>query len=374
MRYSRMKYLWLVLVGVLAIVSGYVFIEYIRSFSGEKILAAALGKTLAVFYFAPLGRFNNSFLTIFFWCFIILTLGWQRFFPAKPAQKIFSVSFAQDLVWFFYEAILQTLIVVVYVDLMIRYYNQHFSSLTITSLNQSPVWVRFLLALLLLDFLYWAQHYCNHKVPLFWRFHALHHSQKELNFFTDFRYHVLEYIVRHTFLVIPFLILKVNAPIIMAFVIFQRWYTPFYHGNIRTNLGPLKYILVTPQSHRVHHSLDAGHRDTNFGAIFSIWDFLLGTQCKDFEIYPETGIEDKGFPHEAKLGLKSLLLTPFYQLLYPFLNSGYPSGQPALGGGSQQDQYGSSPEAEQTLESGRDGRSRQEIGSEWNGGLSQPKV
>jgi hypothetical protein len=134
----------------------------------------------------------------------------------------------------------------------------------------------------------------------------------------------------------------------MAFVIFQRWYTPFYHGNIRTNLGPLKYILVTPQSHRVHHSLDAGHRDTNFGALFSIWDFILRTQCKDFDVYPETGIEDKGFPHEAKLGMKNLLLTPFYQLLYPFLNN-------------RQDQYVSSYEAEQTPGLAGNSGIRQEI-------------
>jgi len=318
---SQIKNLSLFLLGALAIALGYLFIEHIGQFSGEKILAASYDRAFTAFYLAPIWRVKNSFLTIFFWSVIVVALCLQWFFPAKPAQRIFSVSFAHDLVWFFYEAVLHTLIVLIYVDFLTRCYNKNFSSLTITSLSQAPVWLRFLLAVLLLDFLYWAQHYCNHKVPIFWRFHTLHHSQKELNFFTDFRYHVLEYIVRHTFLVIPFLILKIDAQLIVAFALFQRWYSPFYHSNIRTTLGPLKYILVTPQSHRVHHSLDAGHRDTNFGAIFSIWDFLLGTQFKNFDVYPETGIEDEDFPHEQKLELKSLFLTPVHQLLYPFFLS-----------------------------------------------------
>jgi sterol desaturase/sphingolipid hydroxylase (fatty acid hydroxylase superfamily) len=191
--------------------------------------------------------------------------------------------------------------------------------LTITSLNQLPGWSKFLIALLLLDFLFWAQHYCNHKVPLLWRFHVLHHSQRELNFFTDFRYHVVEYLVRYTFIAIPLLFLRVDPPIIAAFAIFQRWYSRFYHGNIRTNLGPLKYILVTPQSHRVHHSLESSHRDKNFGAIFSVWDFLLGTQCKAFDVYPATGVADEKFPHERTGQARNLLLNPFHQMLYPFL-------------------------------------------------------
>jgi hypothetical protein len=79
-------------------------------------------------------------------------------------------------------------------------------------------------------------HFFNHHVSLFWPFHAVHHSQKHLSFFTDFRYHIVEYIVRHTVLVIPFLIFQINTPTIVVFAVFKRWYTRFYHGNIRTIL------------------------------------------------------------------------------------------------------------------------------------------
>ena len=302
---------------MLAIALGYLFIRYFHRFSWATLSTATYAKMANIYYYF-LSLLKDRILAISFWCSIVLTLCLQYLIPAKPIQKIFSVSFAQDLVWFFYEMMLNAFILAFYVEYLTRLYNQHFSNLTITSLSQSPGWIRFLLSLLLVDFLYWSQHYCHHKVPLLWRFHALHHSQKEINFFTDFRYHVVEYVVRYTFLIIPGLIMKLDPPVVVAYVIFSKCYSHFYHGNIRTNLGPLRYVLVTPQSHRVHHSLKPEHRDQNFGAIFSIWDFILGTQCRIFTVYPETGIADTAFPHEQKIGFKSLLLTPVAQLLYPF--------------------------------------------------------
>lgn len=318
MTHPRTKNLALFLLGTLTIAAGYICIEYLQRSSGTALAAAAYAKGANVYYYFRV-LLEDRVLAVSFWCSIVLTLVLQYLLPAKPTQKIFSVSFTQDLVWFFYEMMLNALILVFYVEYLTRFYQQYFSGLTISSLSQSPGWLRFLLSVLAVDFLYWAQHYFNHKVPFLWRFHALHHSQRELNFFTDFRYHVVEYVVRYTFVIVPFLILKLDPPVIVAYVIFSKCYSHFYHGNIRTNLGPLKYLLVTPQSHRVHHSLEAEHRDRNFGAIFSLWDFLLGTQYKTFTVYPETGIADAAFPHEQQVGLRSLLLIPLTQLLYPFL-------------------------------------------------------
>jgi len=324
MAHRRINNFALVLFGVLIAGCAYALIEHIWRLPAEKVVAAVYHKSLAVFYAPWLDLWKNSIFTIAFWCAIVLTLILQRLMPAKPDQKIFSPGFAQDLVWFIYQTVLHALIIATYVDLLTRLYAKHFSFLTITYLNQFPGWFRFLLAALLVDLLYWGQHYCNHKVPLLWKLHSVHHSQRELNFFTDFRYHFLEYIVRHTFLVIPFSVLKVEAPVIIAFGIFRQWYVRFYHGNIKTDLGPLRYILVTPQSHRVHHSVDPVHRDTNFGAILSLWDFALGTQYRNYDVYPDTGIQDQSFPHEKTVRLKSLLLTPFNQLLYPFLKTSKP--------------------------------------------------
>lgn len=268
-------------------------------------------------FWPVMNLFKYTVLTPGFWIVVALTLTLERLLPAKANQSAFGVNFRQDLVWFVYETVLHALVIVTYVQLILTVYQRHFQFLTIHAVTGWPDWIQFAIAVLLLDLMYWTQHYVNHKVPVLWSFHSVHHSQKELNFFTDFRYHVLEYVVRHTFLVIPFLILAVEAPKIVWFAVFQRWYTRVYHGNIRTSLGPLRYILVTPQSHRVHHSIESRHRDTNFGALFSIWDRLFGTQYRGYDEYPETGIEDTTFPYERSSGIGALLLTPFVQMAYP---------------------------------------------------------
>ncbi len=303
------------LVGAAAVSVLYWLAEYVHPFG----LTAWMVKqsALRVFVWSVRDLFANAILTPGFGIAVAFTLALERLIPAKPNQPLVSVSFAQDLVWFFYETILHAAIIVTYVQLLTTVYQANVPFLTIDALLAWPVWLRFAIGVLLLDLLFWGQHFTNHKFGVLWQFHTVHHSQRALNFFTDFRYHVLEYLVRHTFVVIPFLVLRVDPPQIVWFALVAGWYTRFYHGNIRTNLGPLRYVLVTPQSHRVHHSIEPRHRDTNFGSIFSIWDHLFGTQYRGYDEYPDTGIEDDAFPHETRGDVWSLLITPFVQMLYP---------------------------------------------------------
>ena len=260
---------------------------------------------------------QKTILTPAFFIVLGFTLLMEQLLPVQKKARFWTVSFAQDLVWFFYEAILHAAVIVTFIAWLMQFYYAHCNFLTIYAANRLPGWARFVFGVLALDFLYWLQHWINHKVPWLWQFHAVHHSQKELSFFSDFRYHVFEYVIRETIMVVPFLILQVDIPTIVYFSVFRSWYTRFYHGNIKINMGPLRYILVTPQSHRVHHSIELRHYDQNFGSLFSIWDFLFGTQYKGFDEYPQTGIPDPEFPHEKTKGL-SLLLTPLIQLAYPF--------------------------------------------------------
>jgi sterol desaturase/sphingolipid hydroxylase (fatty acid hydroxylase superfamily) len=291
--------------------------ERLRSLERTHPWMRVMRLALEIFY-DPFERLaKNTIFSWPFWAALALTLALERLIPAEPGRKILSVSFAHDLAWFFYEPVLTAAVLATYIALLKNVYEASFSWLTFSPLGGAPGWVRFTLALLLVDLCYWGQHVLNHRVPFLWKFHAVHHSQRQLNFFTDFRYHPFEYIIRYTFLVLPFLFLRIDPPVIVAVAVVKEWYSRFYHGNIRTNLGPLKYVLVTPQSHRVHHSSDVRHRDVNFGAMFSFWDFLFGKQYRRFDEYPETGIDDDEFPHERAVGLKSLILTPWRQMLHP---------------------------------------------------------
>ncbi len=272
-------------------------------------------RTVVRFFYNPFERlFKNIIFTIPFWGVLVLTLVLERWIPAEKDRKIFSAGFRQDIVWFFYEPFLNAFVVGTYVAVLTKLHSVYFPQWTCYGLTQMPVWLRIAVGILVVDLGYWIQHRINHAVPFLWKLHALHHSQTELNFFSDFRYHPLEYLVRHTFVTVPFIFLRIDLPVIVAMVIFKDWYSRFYHGNIRTNLGPLRFVLVTPQSHRVHHSVEREHHDRNFGAIFSIWDHLFGTQCKNYHTYPATGV-----PGEKLVGLelgdvKNRLKSPWSQM------------------------------------------------------------
>lgn len=253
-----------------------------------------------------------------FWVLFGGILVLEKLFPARREQRLFSVSFAQDLVWFFFSTTIGVTLIGIYVTFLRDFYADHLAFLTFEPIRSLPAWARFAWGALFTDFLRWLHHWVRHKVPVFWYFHAVHHSQKELNLFTQFRYHVLEYIIAHTVSTIPLLMLALDMPVIVAWNVFHMWFTRFYHANIRMNLGVLRYVIVTPQSHRIHHSYLAEHRDKNFGVLLSIWDRLLGTQIEDANIYPETGIPDPSFPHEKTARGAALITTPIVQHAYPF--------------------------------------------------------
>jgi sterol desaturase/sphingolipid hydroxylase (fatty acid hydroxylase superfamily) len=282
-----------------------------------------LAKKFDLVVYEPLVElFQGTILTPIFFIIVAVTLTLEKIMPAQKQEKFWSPSRIQDFVWFIYEAVLHAAIVVFFTWGLYKFYDRYLSFLTIKGMLNLPDWVRIAVAILVQDFCHYSQHWVHHKVPWLWNLHAVHHSQKELNFFTDFRYHVLEYVIREVFLVIPFLIFAVDPKAFVLYSVARKWYTHFYHANIKTDLGWLRYILVTPQSHRVHHSFTTRHWDKNFGSVFSIWDFLFNTQYKGWSEYPETGIPDQTFPHEKDTRLSSLLIMPVKQMIYSFQATG----------------------------------------------------
>jgi sterol desaturase/sphingolipid hydroxylase (fatty acid hydroxylase superfamily) len=182
-----------------------------------------------------------------------------------------------------------------------------------------PYSVVFVICFVLGDLLAWTYHYVKHKVPLFWRFHAVHHSAVDLSPFTDARVHLGEFFVTKTIAAAPFFVLGGNVTESVMLVLLARlWFARLIHANIRTNFGPLRHVMVTPQSHRIHHSVEARDGDRNFGAILTVWDRIFGTQVTDYARYPATGIDDPDFPMASSLSPTELFRTYGRQFVYPF--------------------------------------------------------
>ena len=243
----------------------------------------------------------------------------ERILPTDPEQPTLSAGFIQDSVWLVLGLAFTGTVLAAYTEGLKALMKGPLHFLVLPGSQRLPEAARILIGVLLGDFLAWFQHWVKHKVPWFWEFHAVHHSQRQMNLFTDLRFHYVEYLISRPIVLLPLLMLQVDALSIIGFGLLSTWQTRFYHANIRTNLGFLQYLFVTPQSHRIHHSIEAKHHDLNFGVMFSFWDRIFRTQYTGYEEYPKTGIKDASFPLEKKGGVLTPFTTFLKQLLHPFL-------------------------------------------------------
>jgi len=258
------------------------------------------------------------YLSPVFWLAIAAILLLERWMPARREQAVLSRALRTDAAYIAITHGSGFLIHFVYVAALRDVYDRWLGFLTVEAALAWPFALRVAVGILLGDLVAWVHHWVRHRVPLFWRFHAVHHAQRELNVFTDLRYHPLEYLVTLTIGALPMFALGNAFPVVALWGFASTCYTKLTHANVRTRLGPLRWVLVTPQSHRIHHSIDRRHQDTNYGVVFSIWDRLFGTQSPDDDEYPATGIDDPRFPDEwTTTGVKSLL-APVGHFLYPF--------------------------------------------------------
>jgi sterol desaturase/sphingolipid hydroxylase (fatty acid hydroxylase superfamily) len=145
---------------------------------------------------------------------------------------------------------------------------------------QVPFAIAVPLAVIAMDFVIWLQHVMVHAVPALWRLHRVHHADLDYDVTTGARFHPLEIILS---MLIKFATIVVLGPPVVAVVIFEVLLNAtamFNHGNIRLPAGldrVLRWVVVTPDMHRVHHSVEDDETNSNFGFNLPWWDRLFGT-------------------------------------------------------------------------------------------------
>ena len=154
-----------------------------------------------------------------------------------------------------------------------------------------PVWAEFVLAVLFFDFAIWAQHLITHKVPILWRFHRMHHADRDFDVSTAIRFHPVEIAFSMLLKIGLVYLIGPSAVAIIVFEILLNGTALFNHSNLKLPLGLdrlVRMVLVTPDMHRVHHSVHRHEHDSNYGFALSIWDRIFGTYIPQ----PEKGHED----------------------------------------------------------------------------------
>ena len=190
-------------------------------------------------------------------------------------------------------------------------------------LNQATLPLPAVIAITLLarGFISFFTHLLSHKVPWLWRLHRVHHLDTELDVSSTVRFHPLEVLV-NPFIGIPIVVAVGLSPWVLVFYeLLDATITIFSHANLRIPAGVdrwLRYAIVTPDLHRVHHSSWQPETDSNYGAVFPIWDLIFGTfrpDPRDGHEHMELGLRELREPDANRL--MPLLLSPLHRSLEP---------------------------------------------------------
>ncbi len=247
----------------------------------------------------------------YFYGLIIISLAvfiLEIVFPWRKNQAIFRKDFWLDVFYMFFNFFLLNLIVLItlsnvteqLINDFLAIFNWKLSSIQLINLSHYPKIISLLIFFLISDFIQWITHRMLHRVPLFWNFHKVHHSVKQMGFAAHLRYHWMEPVIYKSMLYIP-------LAIIGGFTIQDVFIVHFFaitighlnHANLGWDYGVLKYVFNNPKMHIWHHSKKMPNKyGMNFGITLSVWDYIFRTNYipsdgRDIELGFE---DDEKFP------------------------------------------------------------------------------
>ncbi|HEX9304667.1 MAG TPA: sterol desaturase family protein [Thermoanaerobaculia bacterium] len=176
-------------------------------------------------------------------------------------------------------------------------------------------WVRVVVAFVLLDYTLWFWHWINHRVPFFWRFHSVHHVDRDLDVSTGVRFHFGELGLSVLFRALQITAIGADPVSVAIWQMLLFVSVLFHHSNTRLPLAlerVLVRIVVTPRMHGIHHSDYENETNTNWSSLLSVWDYLHGTIRLDVPQQSIT-IGVAAFDDPKKITLGKILAMPFHR-------------------------------------------------------------
>ena len=162
----------------------------------------------------------------------------------------------------------------------------------------------------------WLVHLVQHKTYALWKFHVVHHSDNNVDVTTGLRHHPIESVLRGLFFLMGIALSGAPVYAVMIYQTVLILATQFTHANIslpRWLDKPISYIIVSPNMHKVHHHWQQPYTDSNYGAVLSIWDRLLGTYRKLDSSQIKYGL-DRYYPNEHDENFMMLMRKPFQKM------------------------------------------------------------
>ena len=249
----------------------------------------------------------------FFLLIFVLIAIWEIFLPRRVLTTSKIVRWFSNLSIIFLNAILvRVLFFMLPVGMALLSQERSWGLLNNYTL---PYWLKVVIGVIVLDFVIYLQHVMFHAVPLLWRMHMMHHADLDFDVTTGLRFHPLEILIS---MLIKLAAVVVIGPSVLAVIIFEvllNGTSMFNHGNIRIPKSidrVLRFLVVTPDMHRVHHSVIIRETNSNFGFNLPWWDRVLGTyRDQPTEGHKDMTIGLAQFRDPKRLTLPWMLAMPF---------------------------------------------------------------
>jgi len=253
----------------------------------------------------------NTVKIIFFWTglLIFLFLEFLRSYrtPSLPKRTRWITNISLSVL----NGLIYNLI---YYDIISNYLNKNdFEVSFFSGYVQIPYQVNVFFGIIILDFSIYIWHLLNHKIPILWRFHQVHHSDLNMDVSTATRFHICEFLLSGIVRILIIIIFKIDFFSYFAFEILANLSIQFHHSSVKVYRALDKawiLLFVPPSMHRIHHSISNKEYNSNYGVIFSLWDRLLGTYIKDTK-QDRIVIGLDYYRDFQRLGFFSLLVMPF---------------------------------------------------------------
>jgi sterol desaturase/sphingolipid hydroxylase (fatty acid hydroxylase superfamily) len=232
----------------------------------------------------------------------------EKLFPLRPEQPVFRAEWQTDLQHFFVNHLLVGFVLLATNLMVHRLFSWAISDALQAWVQALPFALELLLLMLVADLIQYAVHRAMHEWPPLWRFHAVHHSIKTLDWLAGSRLHVGEVLLMRTLVLAPIYVLGFSRGVIDAYIVIIGFQAVLNHCNVNLRLGWLEWLLVTPNFHHWHHSQQHEALDRNYAGQFAFIDHLFGTAVRAPERWP------------SRYGVLHDEVPPGFwrQLLYPF--------------------------------------------------------
>lgn len=287
---------------------------------GQTRKHAAIGSLFTLLGFAcggytiPVGDVPKSnvaigidWLILAFIVSAIIFIFLEKVFPKYKDQVILRQEWKLDFLYFSINHLLITFLLIIGNFFVYSTFSWAFHSDFQDWIKSLHISIQVIILFISADFvLYWT-HRFFHKIPRFWKFHAVHHSVETMDWMAGSRNHLFQTIVDRCLVLVPLTLIGADKQALDLYISIAAFQAVWIHSNVDINIGFIKYFIVTPQYHHWHHSSQQPALDTNFSAHTPLFDKLFFTYHMPFEHWP------------AHYGTTSPLPKTFFgQFLYPF--------------------------------------------------------